>query len=57
MVPGFARRLDDTSYHKVNRTITVLGLYKNVMGDAGATALASALQVTPVMRGPRVHTT
>ena len=28
-----------------------------MIGDAGATALASALQVTPVMRGPPVHTT
>ena len=56
-MPGFARKLDDRKYHKANRTIIELDLGFNVIGDAGATALATALQVTLVMRGPRVHTT
>ena len=56
-MPGFARRLDNTYYFQVNRTITKLELDNNVIGDAGATALATALQVMPVMRGPRAHTT
>ena len=54
---GFARQLDDAYDHKANRTIIELDMVGNKIGDAGATALASALQVTPVMRGPRVHTT
>ena len=57
VVTGFARRLDDTEYQKANSTIIDLNLAGNKIGHAGATALASALQVTPVMRGPRVHTT
>ena len=49
MVPGFARQLDDRKYHKANRTIIKLDMGRNKIGDAGATALASALQVTLVM--------
>ena len=48
-MPEFARRLDEMQYHKDNRTITELNLNQNVIGDAVATALASALQVTPVL--------
>ena len=56
-MPGFARQLDDAYFLKANRTIIELDMDCNKIGDAGATALASALQVTPVMRGPRVHST
>ena len=36
-------------YHQANRTITKLDLSNNQIGDAGATALAQALQAMLVL--------
>ena len=42
-------------YHKVNKTITMIELYNNKIGDAGAVALAESLKATLVTCVLRVH--
>ena len=44
-------------YHKVNKTITKMYLWKNNIGDGGAIALAESLKATLVMRFRLVSST